>query len=456
MPTTTWRAARREIMREIGLVQATTTSNIGSGTTIVSTELQSRFHNDDVFNDRWYATVILDDDGGTPANGLGTTTRRVTDYTSSSGTLTTTGPNWSAEDEAVEADLYYLFHPADIVRAYNRARQDIYRDGVGIVRHLHRVTGQRQFTYTVPTTMREIRKVYIEKRDLADRNSYNLLQNPGFESWTSTTAVSNWTLAGSGSSVNQTSETSAPRNYAVLADNESARIEAAVDTATTLLQTFNVSASGYTAVATRFLEGNFSIWVYATVASRISARITPNGGSSTDSTAHGGTGWELLTVSANLGDVTVVSVGITISSGALVGCYVDEATFTIGQSEILDREWDEILAWRHTPEVDGGSNHGLLQVMNPLPEKRRLRILGLDQLSAVTVDASTIEVDGDSLEPVYNYTRYLLAREYGVQHHDDEWQGRANEFLSAYMRDISNGRGHILSTAKVPRPGVVW
>ena len=78
MPTTTWRTMRREIMEPLGLVQFNTTTNMSSGTSIVSTQLESRFPSDDTFNGQWYATVVQDTDAsGTPANAG--ETRRVTD-----------------------------------------------------------------------------------------------------------------------------------------------------------------------------------------------------------------------------------------------------------------------------------------------------------------------------------------------------------------------------------------
>ena len=85
---------RREIMRPFGLVLVDSTTNLAGTTTVVSTELQEEFSQDDHFNGEWLLTVVVDadDSSGTPANGLGTTTRRITDYTASSGTLTTTGP----------------------------------------------------------------------------------------------------------------------------------------------------------------------------------------------------------------------------------------------------------------------------------------------------------------------------------------------------------------------------
>ena len=73
MPTTSWIVLRAEILRPFGYVEFKTTSNInGANTSVDSTELSDRFDNDDRFNN-WWATLVQDTDGSTPANGHGLT-----------------------------------------------------------------------------------------------------------------------------------------------------------------------------------------------------------------------------------------------------------------------------------------------------------------------------------------------------------------------------------------------
>jgi len=118
MPTTTWRVARRDIARPFGLVEFDTSTNLTTDDKIISTELTDRYTVDDHFNGQWFVTIVLDADtaatvttGAVPANGIGTLTRRVEDYTASSGQLTIVGANLLAEDESVTCDLYNTFHP---------------------------------------------------------------------------------------------------------------------------------------------------------------------------------------------------------------------------------------------------------------------------------------------------------------------------------------------------------
>ena len=97
MPTTTWSTARVDILRPLGVVEAATTTNITTNTSVVSTNLADDYTVDDTFIG-WYCMLLNDVDGSTSVNNG--TVRRVTDYTASSGTLTIAGANLSAEDEA--------------------------------------------------------------------------------------------------------------------------------------------------------------------------------------------------------------------------------------------------------------------------------------------------------------------------------------------------------------------
>ena len=113
------------------------------------------------------------DADGTPANAG--ETRRVSDYAASSGTLTVTGPNLASEDEAIDIDLYRHFHPTDILRAYNRARQLVWPQ-IGIVRDIETlVTGNLQVAYAVPSTMRRIHRIQLGRRYEAVNTAENLL-----------------------------------------------------------------------------------------------------------------------------------------------------------------------------------------------------------------------------------------------------------------------------------------
>jgi hypothetical protein len=374
---------------------------------------------------------------------LGTTTRRATGYTNASGTLAVTTPVLAAEDEAVEVDLYHHFHPDEIKRAFNRARQIVWPN-IAQIREIETlVTAQRQIRYTLPSTIRVPHTFELGRRYEAVSLAENLLLNPGFEDWTSGDP-DNWTISTNGAeSVNQEQETTTPRNYLVLSGSSSARLSVPASTTVTLLQTFDPSSSNYATLPTEQIEVNISAWVYCTVASRVGIQIT-----GTSSNAHGGTGWELI----KFGKVTAttdttIAVGIVATSdSAALEVYIDEIIMTIGPSEGIEAPYTPINNWDYLPPVEGASNGGQLLFPAPLPEKHRIRITGADLLSSVSADTDTVEIDGDHVQAVYAKTRQLMCEAAaGGDRTSDFWLW-SREWLAEYERMINDGVG-----VQVPR-----
>lgn len=425
-------------MRPLGLVEFATTTDIPNAATITSASLADRFTQDDYFNG-WFVTIVIDSDGGTPANGLGTTSRTVTDYVASTGALTVAAvsANLTAEDEDVDCDLY-IFHADDIQRAYNRARQIVYPQ-IALVRDIETlVTGDRQVRYTVPSTIRRLDRLELGQRYDASSIEENVFANPQFDDWASATSPDNWTIAGSGASVNQEDgNTSDAPNYAVLTGQYSARIVVPSSTLTTLLQTVTPD------VATEGMECNVSGWVYCTTASRVSIRIAGN-----DGTAHSGTGWEFIKHSQNLGaTATNVAGGIVASSGAAIPVFVDNMSMVIGQSEALEKPYRPILNYEYVPPAAGASDGGIIYFHEILPAKHRIRLMGRDLLSSVSADTDTIEIDGDLLEPLYNKTRELLCEERFHDTDEAEWRNKMLMYRALYDTAVQNGLG-----PRYPRP----
>ena len=424
-----------------GMIRFSTTTNVaGSSTAVISTTLANRYSTDDYFNGEWWAVLEQDSDDGTPANN-GLIPRRVTDYAGSTGTLTLSGANLSSEDEATDWILIKQVHPEDIKVAYNLARMDVF-PSIGIMRSVESlVTGIKQRTYTVPSTVRQIRRVYLGSRLEAQNEGENLFSNGGVEDWTNSTSLDNWSAAGTGVSVNQEQSTTSPNNYMVLAGDNSARLVLPGSDEATLLQTVTPS------VGTQGVEANVSAWVYSQTASRISARIA-----STDGTAHGGTGWERIKVSATLGaTATNLSAGIAVSSGAALSAYVDELLCTLGPSEGLEQSWTVLNGWKWIPPVDGGANGGVLKLTDTLPSRRRIKFEGLDVLSAVTeasdsqsVDSTTIEVDKFTKAPVLAKMReYLSEMGYRPQWAEERAVPTQNviaHYRNEYTRLVNSGR----------------
>ena len=428
MPTTTWETMRQDIVRPLGLVTGTTTTNVAANTSLIDTNLTELYSADDYFNTNWYAIVTSNNRDGQY--------RRVTDYAQSSGTLTVSLAWGAGTDGANSTYELMTVPPNKVMEWYNRSRQEVWPH-IGIVRDVETiVTGTRQFTYEIPSTIRRVNRVYLGERHEAQNDSENLLLNGSFEDWSSTTAADNWSVTGGGASMNQEEQTTSPTNYAILSGNNSLRLLVPDSTAVTLVQTFNSASSSYTAVATEGMEANLSAWVYCNTASRVYLTIDGD----VDSTAHGGTGWELMTASNNL-DATDTStvVGISVSSGAAIPVFVDEVFLTIGQSGPLDRPYSPITNWDVIPPAAGASTGGTLRFTGKVPSHHRLRIVGSDMLTAATSDASTVEIDGDLLEPLYNKIRQRLCDERAAGNAESYWFTMARQFEAEYNRAVESG-----------------
>ncbi len=425
MPTTAWSTMRQDILRPLGLITGSTTTNISNGNVnVLDTKLTKRFPVDDYFNNRWYVHLT----SGTNSGDI----RRVTDYVQSSGTITGGGANWGDNESGSINFELSTFHPDDVKDAYNEARELVFPD-ISMVRDVETiVTGLNQYTYTLPSTIRRVDRVYRGNRRNADSGD-NLLLNGDFEDWTSATSPDYWSVTGAGASMNQEAQTSNPENYAVLHGDNSLRLVVPGSTAVTLVQTYDSTLSRYTAVATQGMEANVSAWVYATVASRVS--LTIDGAVQSDT--HGGTGWELLKGSQILTQTdTEAAVGLSITSGSAMAVFVDEAWMTLGQSEMIDVPYSELRNWDHVPPAEGASNGGVIRFQETLPDKYRIRIVGRDLLTAASTDAGTVEIDGELLHPVYDKTRQLLCLRMAAGNPDSNWTEMARQFEASYVRAV--------------------
>ena len=427
MGTSTWETMRQEIVRPFGLVTGETSANLTTNTSLIDEDLTDLYSADDYFNGNWFVIVT--------SNNNDSEYRRIIDYVQSSGTITVSKA-WANIDSSRATYELMPIPPNHVMRAYNRARQIVWPQ-IGIVRDVETlVTGNRQFTYEIPSTIRKVNRIYLGERYEAQNDAENLLLNGSFENWTNATTADNWGVIVGDTTVNQEKQTSSPTNYAVLSGNNSARLIVPVDEAVTLAQTFNSASSSYTAVATEGMKANLSAWVYCTVSGRVSLTIDGQ----VQSETHGGTGWELLKGSQTLTqNDTATVVGISVTSGVILAVYVVEMALTLGQSEVLDRPYTAITNWDVLAPVDGASNGGTIRFTGSLPTHHRLRIVGSDMITAVSTDASTVEIDGELLEPLYNKVRQLLADEMAMGNPESYWWTMARQYESAYLRDIESG-----------------
>ena len=431
MPTTTWSTARVDILRPLGVIEAATTTNITTNTSVISTNLADDYPVDDTFIG-WYAMLLNDVDGSTATNNG--KVRRVTDYTASTGTITVAGANLTAEDESSNFILT-RWNPDHVKSWFNRVRQNLFPQ-IAIMRdHQPLVTGQIQRRFELPTTLRsKPLQVLMGEWPSASSLAENEILNPGFETWGSTTSATSWTLAVSGSTVNQEQQTTGPANYGVFRDDNSARVLNNASDETTLLQTVTPK------VATQRMKAHLGVAVYNTSSTSVTARIA-----STNSAVHGGTGWEILTVDATLGEVTTADVGVAIGTATAFSTFIDEAIFIVGQTQGIVPYWEPLSNYDWIPPVGGGSNNGFIEFPYDLPSHQVLRVLARDMLSSVSADTDTFEVDGELLEPVYDAVRSELCHEaanVGIYSgkEQDFWLGQAGFYRNRSEATITRRR----------------
>ncbi len=60
-------------------------------------------------------------------------------------------------------------------------------------------------------------------------------------------------------------------------------------------------------------------------------------------------------------------------------------------------------------------------------------------LTAATSDASTVEIDGDLLEPLYNKIRQRLCDERAAGNAESYWFTMARQFEAEYNRAVESG-----------------
>ena len=108
---------------------------------------------------------------------------------------------------------------------------------------------------------------------------------------------------------------------------------------------------------------------------------------------------------------------------------------TLGQSEISDVPYGELRNWEHVPPVAGASNGGILYFQETLRSKSRIRVVGRDMLSAVSGESSTVEVDGDLIQPLYDKVRQLVALRMasGNISPNSNWIEMARQYEESYV-----------------------
>lgn len=399
----------------------TTTTTISAAATVASTELRDYGFDDlggnpagsgdDVLEDYWVIILGSNNDG---------VVRRIKSYDASAGEITVYGTDLSAESGSVDFEIH-KWSPTYLRDCLNDARlignQSLFTE---IQRQVF--TSSDQHVYEVPSAIvGEPTSIFIDRTlgsDLAD----NILSNPGFEDWTSGSPDS-WTATTL--DVTQESTTTSPGNFAVYGGDSSVRCTSRTGNTGTLLQSIS-SPSTHSGQRV-----SVSVLVYCLTASKVRTQITINSTTHTGTTADGGehlgNGWQLLTHYEDATTtVSTLNVGIRVDSDATDNTefYVDEVISTVGPLQESVGYGDELRQWDYVPVTQGSTRRNEVVFPYSLPDLHLLKFVGKGNLSSVSSETDTMEIDAPQIDLLYAYA----AR---------ELYGRQNRQSDNYSRDLA-------------------
>ena len=366
-----------------------TTTAITTNTSVVSTGLTDRgFTADDILNDFFIRITSGNND-----NAI----RRISDFTGSSGTITVTGTNLSADSSTGTTFEIYRYDPNLLLETLQSGAQSAFPSLYVEVNDRNITLGGSQQLYPRPTSIPPgyVRQISIEPRIDAKSHGNNIVGtlNCDFENSTISTdwTASNITLAAE-------EETTGPDNFMVYAGTQSGKCTVGASSVGTLLMTVP-SGTNYVGE-----EINVGIWVYSRTASRVSAAIQLDSSSVSVGSTHSGLGWERLTHTLVADGVSSsIKVGVSATSGTVFVFYADEIVVTAGQSEIPRVPINKIFSWRE----EGSS----IRIFEGVSQDRNLLVRGMGMLDFTQLDttgANTVELNQSQRRMLYNYAAMEL------------------------------------------------
>jgi hypothetical protein len=427
MGTTTLNTILPQFARYIGayIGSFSTTTNITTSTALISTGLTAYFEDNDTLNDTFVRILGTENDG---------VVRSVLDHTGSTGALDLRGVNLAAESGSKDFEIY-RYDPTILLEHLNDARLHAFPSLYKKV-HDRTLTGHpEQRNYLRPTSIQPhfVRKIYVEDRIPASTYGDNIVSSLDcdFEGDLSDWSNSNITLSAE-------AETTGPDNYVVFAGQQSGKM---------VVGASSVGTSYLTVASPTNYDGeelNVSVWVYSKTASRVSAAISIDSGSATTGSTHSGRGWERLTVSTNLSDVSSsIRVGVHATSGTALVIYADELIAIAGPSESPRTHEQPIPNWRE--EGDD------IYIPHKISESKQIVISGMGLLSSLSSGSDTTEIDGQQLQRLYAYAATSFFQG-DIDQFTEDGLNAAQRRWTHYNNRIIEGNGAMsaMSMYKVP------
>lgn len=399
-----------------------TTTDIAANQSIVSTELtDSGWTEDDRLVD-YFVRITSGNNSGV--------IRRITAYTGSSGTITVSGTALAAEAGSVNFEVYRRA-PGMLIRALNQGRvlayPSLYRPIYD--RSLNTAAHQRRYARPSSIPQNGVTRVWAERKLGAKTFGNNLVSSLDcdFEG-----DLTDWST--SGLTLTAESETNEPDNYMVWEGDQSGKVVYSSGTAYALLTV--PSGSNYAGQ-----EINVGIWVYSKTASRVSAAIYEDSSSAATGTAHGGSGWEQISVSAVVSQgVSTLEVGVEVSSGSAFTFWADEIIVVAGQSELPKLLGEPIFYWREEGDE--------IVLVEPIPGFKGLLLEGCGLLSSVATGTDTMELDTFNLPLLYDWAAVALF-ETELDETDSADMNAIQRRITHYRNNAQRGIGAMVRPATV-------
>lgn len=372
-----------------------TTTATGSSTTVVDTAL-SRF--DDDFLVGWYVRITED----VAANQF--LSRRVTDFVSSSGTITV-APAFPGTTGSGTTYELHRYNPEEKFSALDEGRIAAYPALGKMVRDDTNTGDGLNRLFDIPVAMRRGPvQVYTEDVLVPELN-WNFLANPRGES------TDDWTASSLTLSTKTRDETDliVPKHEDVCQS-----FAVAGSTNGTLSQAVAAMTNSVTAAAAAGRLMTAAFMVYCETGSRVTVEITDDAGT-TQGTAHQGRGWELIyaerTISPTNATTLTVNLDVSSSSAAVFG-YAEHRWFYYGGIERVRESYSPV------PMSEIRRDNATQQILlTYIPDRgRQIRMVGRAPLSALgtavaTQPGATMEVDEFEAELLYTEaTKVLFSR----------------------------------------------
>lgn len=319
--------------------------------------------------------------------------RRIKNYDPETDTITLSRAFTSS---TVATDTYELhtFHPDDITRALNYARNAAYPAVHQVIDEQIMMGREGQSKFTLPTAMDGLpHQVWLcrpRRSSIAD----NLLDSDyaSFETWDSSSDPAGW-----GSPTNLTLS-QCEQNEMKISGSYSCRC---VGTTSAGVLPYVIDLSSYGGQTL-----SLSAHIYCRSADEVKVAIYDGTTAHASTAYHQGLGWEWITVSTAMIASPSSTSEVRITNDAPTTAftyYVDEVILWVG---LKPAPADE------TPLFNYSGGNGVLEFPYYIPEGYPIRVKGVGKLSAVTTDISTMEVNDPQTELIYAEAAYYLQRQY--------------------------------------------